>query len=132
MPPYEFEKREFIRIRCAATVRFKYLSRGPLGPEADMVYEGTTTNLGAGGLLMTGKIPNLSWLTELLSQKILIGVNLYVTNSESPVKALTRVAWLEPMDEKTHQCTMGLMFRDIAMCDKDKIIQYIIRSHIST
>lgn len=130
MDTFYFEKREFIRIRCDVPVRYKFISKEVIDPDFEKIYDGTTNNLGGGGLLLVGTVPKPVWLTQLLTHKILVGINLLLPNVETPVKALTRVAWIERKDEKSEKLNFGLNFRDIASSDKDKIFQFIIKSQI--
>lgn len=52
-------------------------------------------------------------------------------NAETPVKALTRVVWIEKKDEKSDKFSIGLNFRDISGSDKDMIFKFIIKSQLS-
>jgi c-di-GMP-binding flagellar brake protein YcgR len=125
--PYEQERREFVRVRVQIPVRYKFLSKVRSGAEMDVVYEGSTMNLGGGGLLLLGKIPVLEWIPEVLMQKIVLGVNLLLPQDESPIKALTRVAWVETFDETTMKCNLGLKFKEITQADKDRIFKFVIK-----
>ena len=125
--PYEQERREFVRVRVQIPVRYKYLCKTRNEQEMEEVYEGTTTNLGGGGLLLLGRVPKVDWIPELLMQKIVIGVNLLLPQDEMPIKALTRVAWVETFDETTMKCNMGLKFKEITQADKDRIFKFVIK-----
>ncbi len=126
---YESERREFVRVRASLGVRYKFLNRD--GEDAgDKVYEGVTQNLSGGGLLLTGKIPDLEWIPDLLMQKIVIGVNIILPDSPEPIKALTRVAWAEAFEEGSGKCSFGLMFREITKEAQDKIFRFIIKSRM--
>jgi c-di-GMP-binding flagellar brake protein YcgR len=96
----------------------------------DQIYEGTTSNISGGGLLLLGKIPILNWIPDMLMQKIVVGINLLLPAQDTPIKALTRVAWIETVDEKTHRCAMGLKFKEITQEDKDRIFKFIIRAQM--
>ncbi len=124
---YESERREFVRVRASLSVRYKFLRQS--GEDIDeKVYEGVTQNLSGGGLLLTGKIPDLGWIPDLLMQKIVIGVNIIFPDSPEPIKALTRVAWAEAFEEGSGKCAFGLMFREITKEAQDKIFRFIIKS----
>ena len=126
---YETEKREFVRIKMDIPIRYKYLSRTiELG--TDIVYEGITRNLSGAGLLLIAKLPKAEWLTGLLMQQIVIGINLQLPSLEEPVKALTRVAWIEAIPEDTDRCAMGLKFKEITKESQDEIFRYVIRSQM--
>ncbi len=128
---YESERREFVRVRASLGVRYKFLNRA--GEDAgDKVYEGVTQNLSGGGLLLTGKIPDVEWIPDLLMQKIVIGVNIVLPDSPEPIKALTRVAWAEAFKEGSGKCAFGLMFREITKEAQDKIVRFIIKSRMQS
>jgi c-di-GMP-binding flagellar brake protein YcgR len=125
---FDSERREFVRIKVALPVRYKFLSHD-FGDEAvaSQIHEGSTNNISGGGLLLRGRIPDLQWIPSLLMQRIVIGVNLHFPNDEMPLKALTRVAWIESLEEGTQKCSLGLRFHEIGREDEDRILQYIIR-----
>lgn len=124
---YEQERREFVRVKIEIPLRYKFLGKNATGPEFDTIHEGTTSNVSGGGFLLIGKIPKLEWIPDLLMQKIVVGVNLQLPTMDTAIKALTRVAWIETIDEKTLQAALGLRFRDITLQDRDKIFQFVIR-----
>lgn len=127
MQGYESERREFVRIKTSLSVRYKFLNRA--GEDIDEnVHEGVTQNLSGGGLLLTGKIADVGWIPDLLMQKIVIGVNIMLPDSDEPIKALTRVAWAEAFEEGPGKCAFGLMFREITKDAQDKIFRFIIKS----
>lgn len=129
MNPIEFEKREFIRIKCVVPVRYKFLSKIHGDQALDGIYEGTTSNISGGGILLNGAIQDPSWIADLLTRKILIGVNVLIAHGEF-IKALGRVAWIESIDMKTCTCNMGIKFNDIATEDRDRLFRFVIKSQI--
>ncbi len=126
---YDAERREFIRVRAELPVKYKFLSHDAAF-ECDDVSSGTTNNLSGGGLLLVGKIPNTDWITGLLMERIVIGINLFLPTNPEPVKALTRVAWIEAMDEGVHTCSMGLRFKEITKQHLDAIFKYVIKAQM--
>ncbi len=125
---FESEKREFVRIRVAIPVRYKFLSRdAEYATTIDEIHEGSTANLSGGGLLLKARIPDVTWLAPLLTERIVIGVNILLPRDEVAVKALTRVSWIEAIDQDTQKCQLGLRFKEIGQDDEDRILQYIIR-----
>jgi c-di-GMP-binding flagellar brake protein YcgR len=125
---FESERREFVRIRVSLPVRYKFLSRDLDGtPEGDEIHEGSTNNISGGGLLLKARVPHLQWLPDLLMQKMVIGMNLILPHDDMPVKALTRVAWIEALEEGSQKAQLGLRFKEISQEDEDRILQYIIR-----
>jgi c-di-GMP-binding flagellar brake protein YcgR len=126
---YETEKREFVRVPIEMAVRYKYLSRA-LDLGDDTVYEGTTRNLSGAGLLLIGKLPKPEWITPLLMEKIVVGINLLLPSAEEPIKALTRVAWIEAIQEGQDRVAFGLKFKEITKQSQDDIFRYVIRSQM--
>ena len=127
---FEFEKRRFIRLPIAVPVRYKFLSREIRGPDMETIHEGVSQNIGAGGLLLRGKLPDSSWLSRLLTRKMFVGINLLLPNSERPVKALCRVIWSSSVEDEQSIVVMGLEFQEITNKDRDLITQYIIRAQM--
>ncbi len=130
MTAFESEKREFVRVRVSVPVRYKFLAHDLEHPELDRIWDGSTANLSGGGLLLRAKIPDLAWLPALLTGKMKVGVNLILPTYELPVKALTRVAWIEGLEEGTQRALMGLRFLEIPKSAQDEIVKYIIKTQM--
>lgn len=124
------ENREFMRIKTEVPVRFRFLSDLVKAPEMRVVHEGATANLSGGGILLVGCVPHEQWIPELLMEKILVGVEIEIPDLEDPIRALTRVAWVETVDVDTMKCHMGLKFKEITQRSQDRIFQYIIDHHL--
>ena len=127
---FEYEKRKFIRLPVAIPVRYKFLSREISGTDMQSVHEGVSQNLGAGGLLLRGKLPDPNWLGKLLTRKMYLGVNLMLPNAERPVKALCRVTWSSAIENDQSIVVMGLEFQEITTEDQDLITKYIIKAQM--
>jgi c-di-GMP-binding flagellar brake protein YcgR len=127
---FESEKREFVRVKVAVPVRYKFLAHEVEHADLEKIWDGTTSNLSGGGLLLRGKIPDLAWLAPLLSGQMKVGVNLMLPTFELPVKALTRVAWIENLEESTQKGLMGLRFTEITKSGQDEILKYIIKTQM--
>lgn len=126
---HETEKREFVRISTDIPVRYKFLSHSiPIDSEG--VFEGSTCNLSSHGLLLVGRVPGMSWIPGLLMSEILIGINILLPYMDLPVKALTRVAWIEAFEKGSEKCSLGLKFEEIAKDQQDEILKYIIKAQI--
>lgn len=123
------ERREFVRINVSLPVRYKFLSPGA-GKKSDEVFDGTTTNISGGGMLLVGKIPSNDWLGDLLLQRVILGINVLLPDTEEPIKLLARVRWIESLTVQ-NECAMGLIYKEIKRADQDKIIQLIIRSQMT-
>ncbi len=124
---YESERREFVRIRTDIAVRYKDLSKAV--PVPDEVFEGTTGDLGGGGLLLLGRIPEEAMVVPLLQQKIVVGINLVLPSSENAVKALCRAAWIEA-SESPSKVAIGLKFKEISRDSLDEIFRYVIKAQL--
>jgi c-di-GMP-binding flagellar brake protein YcgR len=127
---YDSEKREFVRIHTDIPVRYKFLSRS-IPIESEGIFEGTTSNLSGSGLLLLGKIPGMSWIPGLLMSEILVGVNVLLPSLDAPIKALTRVGWIEAFQKGSDKCAMGLKFKEISKENQDEILKYIIKAQIT-
>ena len=127
---YESEKREFVRVHTDIPVRYKFLSHAvPIDSEG--VFEGSTANLSGSGLLLVGKIPGMSWIPGLLMGEILLGANILLPSLDTPIKALTRVSWVEAFQRGSDKCAMGLRYQDISKENQDELLKYIIKAQIA-
>ena len=126
----EMERREFVRIRAALPVRYVFLdAKGDRLPPG--VSEGASGNLSAGGLLLQGRIPELSWVPELLTQRMAMAVSLSLPGEFRPVETVARVAWIETIEPASHRCSLGLTFREITREDQDRVFRFVVRSQLT-
>lgn len=125
----EMERREFVRIRAALPVRYVFLD--PKGDRLPGVSEGASGNLSAGGLLLQGRIPDLSWVPELLTQRMAMALSISLPVEFRHVEAVARVAWIETVDPASHRCNLGLMFREITREDQDRVFRFVVRSQLA-
>ncbi|MGH9361754.1 MAG: PilZ domain-containing protein [Thermoanaerobaculia bacterium] len=127
---YQSSKRDFVHVHADIPIRYKFMSKSvPVDQEG--IFEGTTTNLSGSGLLLVGKLPSLSWIPALLTEDIVIGINLVLPSVEVPVKALTRVQWVEAITKGSDRCALGLRFKEISKEHQDEILKYIIKAQIA-
>ena len=90
--------------------------------------QGETCDLSGGGILLEGKVPDESWIPELLMERITVGVSVYLRDKRDPVKAIARVAWLNTGDANCiDPCSLGLKFVEITREDQDRLFQYILQ-----
>ena len=129
MQYYRPERREYVRVKAKIPVKYKYLSHNP-SFSCDTVFEGTTSNISGGGVLLEVELPDREWITDLLMQRLIVGVNILLPNAPEPIKALTRVAWIEAVEPSSGKCAMGLQFKEITKEQQDYIFQFIIRSQM--
>jgi len=126
---FDPERREFVRVRAELPVKYKFLSQDP-GFLSDEVFEGTTSNISGSGLLLVGQMPNADWITGLLMERIVIGVNIFLPGSNEAVKALTRTSWIEALDERSQRCSIGLRFREITKEHLDRLFKFVIKAQM--
>ena len=67
----------------------------------------------------------------LLMSEILVGVNVLLPSLDAPIKALTRVGWIESFVKGSDKCAMGLKFKEISKENQDEILKYIIKAQIT-
>ncbi len=125
----ETEKREFVRVNASIPVRYKFLSH-TVAVDVEGIYEGSTSNVSSHGLLLTGKVPSLSWIPGLLMGEILLGVNMLLPYMDAPIKALTHVSWIEKFEKGSERCSMGLKFQEISKDAQDEILKCIIKAQL--
>ena len=123
------EHRDFVKLRSPLTVRYKFVNPGgeKLSPA---LFEGSTANLSAAGMLLTGKIPEAGWLADLLTGRAWIVLNLAIPGDPEPVKAMARVAWIEKVDAELSSCPLGLVFQEIDPDGRAKVQRYVIRAQV--
>lgn len=122
-------KSEFIHLQTDIPVRYKFLSK-TVPVDSEGVFEGTTRNLSSHGLLLSGKVPGMSWIPGLLMGEILIGINMLFPHLDHPIKGLTRVAWIEAFEKGSEKCALGLKYQDVTKESQDAILRYIIKAQI--
>ncbi|HIG06374.1 MAG TPA: PilZ domain-containing protein [Planctomycetes bacterium] len=123
------QRREFVKLPTEIPVRYKFLSK-EIEISEESVFEGSTSQIGGGGLMLHGKIPSYNWIPALLMGKIHLGVNLLLPSLDHAIKGLCQVAWIEEITENRDRCTLGLRFTDIEKEDQDQVMKYLIRSQV--
>ena len=126
MSPTESDRRDYPRLKRSLPLRFKFISSAFQDPALDRVNDGATHNISLGGLLLVGPIPKLDWLKELLIGRISVGVNFLIPGHDIPVKALTRVAWIEAVDQEAISMRMGLRIIDIPSEQRKVLSDFLI------
>ena len=128
--PFDQEKREFIRVRLEIPVRYKFICQHINNLMIEKTYQGSCNNISASGLLLTGQVPDFNWVPDMLLQKIVLGLYFLLPGELDMVKVIARAAWVGTLDEKTHDCQMGLKFKELTSEDKDQILRFIIKSQL--
>ncbi len=123
------ERRQFVRVRMEVPIRYKLVR--PTGEKVvEDLFEGSTVNISTGGVLLDGKLPDPSYVVELLAQRIRIALNMAIPGDTAPVKAIARAAWIERLEEKSGIFPMGLSFDEISDGDRSRIQRFTIKSQI--
>lgn len=126
---FEYEKRDYIRLPISVAVKYTFLSQEVSGPEIDTIHEGTTSNIGSGGLMLTAELPDTDWLGLLLTRRMHVGVKIFLPGSERPAKSLCRAAWASALDDKGG-LVLGLCLQEITQEDRDRITSHIIEAQL--
>jgi len=125
--PLEPERRDFVRVASDIPVRYRFMSqRSPVGV-TDKILTGATANLSGGGLLLRGPLPEIAIVTELVTGKATLEIELSLPGDPNAIRGKARCAWVETVDEATMRCHLGLRFTEIAAEDKERIFRYVIR-----
>jgi len=119
------ERRDFERVKDALHVTYRLLSVSEIQvPEEQL--SGTTQDINARGILLSGTIPSLDLVVPLLTQKVLISLEIGLLKPEVKVKALAAVRWVEAIDEKSNECSMGLSFNEISPEARRKLFEHLV------
>ncbi|MCX7702483.1 MAG: PilZ domain-containing protein [Planctomycetota bacterium] len=122
--------RQFGKIQADISVLYKFITKDTGTPEQS-VHQGTSRDISATGLTLRAQLPEPSILHSIISGNTYIGLNIILPNRESPVKALSRLIWLEIDERDPRFIHMGLKFVTIDKSDKDELTRFVIRSQIS-
>lgn len=125
--PVEPERRDFVRVAVDIPVRYRFRMPGRSDPEFERPLSGSTANLSGGGLLLQGRLPGISAVTDLLTGKALVDVELSLPGEQYIIAARGRCSWIETIDEGSLRCHLGVRFSDITPEDKERIFRYVIR-----
>ena len=123
------DRREYFRLPLGVNVEYKFLTREIAGSDSGATYQGITTDLSAGGMLLHARLPDRNWLGDLLSQERFIGMQIKLPNLPGPIRALCRVVWLSPVEDEGETYAMGVEFHSITESDRDTVTEFIIRSY---
>ncbi|MHC4914250.1 MAG: PilZ domain-containing protein [Planctomycetota bacterium] len=123
------ERREFIRVRERCKVTYRLLGRDERHSALEPL-EGFTENISGGGMKLVGPLPNPDWIAEMLLGRMAVGVAVELPDDKGPVSALARTAWVEVADRKKQTFLLGLRFREISREDRERIVQFVIKSQL--
>ena len=126
--PCESEKRQFVRVPANIKVGYRFISQGGAAPVPDTAFTGHTVNLGAGGLLLVGHVPDNDLIADLLMRRVSVVLDIHLPKAGHSIRALARVAWLEAIDPTNNTCPMGLTFKEITASDQDELFRFIINA----
>lgn len=123
-------RKDFVKISVDVPVRYKFLSKTAQVKDPD-VHEGHTSNLSGSGLVLIVKVPDGEVLQQLLTNEVLVGLNILLPSLDEAVKALANLRSIEALPETPGKCGLALKFVDMPKEDSDKILRYTIRSQIT-
>lgn len=125
----EMERRQFVRVRMDVPVRYKLVR--PTGEKVlEDLFEGNTNNISTGGLLLQGKLPDPSYVIELLAQRVRIALNMAIPGDTVSIKAIARAAWIERLEASSGVFPMGLSFEHLDDADRARIQRFTIKAQI--
>ena len=127
---YETARRDFIQIQTDIPIRYKFLSK-TVDVEAETIFEGTTSSVSGHGILLIGKIPDVRWLPALLTNEIVIGLNLLLPAADQPIKALANISWMESFEPGSDRIPMGLKFAEVSKEHQDELLRFVIKTQIT-
>lgn len=123
----EPERRDFVRVAVEIPVKYRFRTALKHHPDYERPQPGSTSNLSGGGLLLQGRLPAIAAVTELLTGKTTIDLELSLPGETYMIRARGRCAWIETIDEQSLRCHLGVRFLDITPEDKERIFKYVIR-----
>ncbi len=123
-------RRNFVKVSMDIPVRYKFLSK-TLDVKDPSVHEGHTGNLSGSGLALEVKFPDGDTLVHLLSQEILVGLNILLPSQDEAIKALARLDSIDALPEVPGKCSLVLRFLDMPKESSDLILRYTIRAQIT-
>ena len=119
------EKRQFVRVPVDLRVDYQFIDQSaPTGSEE--VIHGHSANLGAGGLLLVGPVPDNGIIVDLLMRRVFVSLDIHLPGLKESIRTLARVAWVESIDVARKECSMGLMFKEITGESQDRLFRFII------
>ena len=124
------ERRGFVKISMDVPIRYKFLSK-TITVKDENVHGGHTGNLSGSGLALVAKIPDGETLARLVSQEILIGLNILLPSQGDALKALARLESIDALPEMPGKCSLVLRFLDMPKESSDEIMRYTIRAQIT-
>lgn len=107
-------------------VRYRFLSLDPGFSVSSDRYNGRTHNVSQGGVLLLGRLPDPHWEEHLLCHRLVMGISVELTKAELPVRAICRVAWVEPAEDEPELMAFGLSFAEITREDQESVLRYIL------
>ena len=122
-------RRRSIRVNTALSIEYQYL-----GESAELLESGRrrgeACNISRGGMELQVDVPPESIASKVLQRLLPVYVEVPLPNSNTPVRTVGRVAWLQPRTVTPPKYRMGLEFREMTRADEDRIVRYIIDQRI--
>ncbi len=128
IPPEK--RRRFTRIPVDVHVRYVF-DVPSRRSESGGPFKGTTKDISGGGCLMKGRIPELSWIPDLLLHVTTLNLRIDLPDAEPEIKTEAVVAWLESVSESNDMFKFGLQFEEFTGRDRDRIVDFVLRQTTS-
>lgn len=117
------------KIGTEVPIRFKFLSK-TVTVSDETVHAGISNDFSSGGIVLNTKLPPDELLGHLLRGDVFVGLNILLPTQEDPVKALSRLEWIEADINQPERCRMGLKFVEISKKDKDTLVRFGIKAQM--
>lgn len=125
------DRRGFYRLEKSLIVTYRFVGNGGTDSQFKKVCKGKTKNISTTGILLIGAMPKPEWISDLLTQKIIVALSINMPGKGKAIKAIGRLAWLDvTLSEEDAQYEMGIFFKEISEDDKERIVRFIIESVI--
>jgi c-di-GMP-binding flagellar brake protein YcgR len=125
MSEFLSERRRYYRINCELDIRYKFISQCVEIKHTNF-FEGKSSNISVGGILIKGIIPELSYLPSLFLNEINVIVYIFLPRSSDAIKAIACVRHLEIIDRSLNLFNIGLEFTEISSESKNILSQFIL------
>jgi len=121
----ESERREYTRFPLQAVTKYSFINT-ETGDRVGEKLAGETENIGAGGVLLRGRLPAIEEVSAILNQRLAVACELQFSDEAEPINFIGRVAWIEDIDPQRDTCTLGVMIREISHRDRDRLNRFVI------
>jgi hypothetical protein len=122
--PPPAEPRRSMRQAVAMSVSYRFLGHGE-GFEGGQKRKSKATNVSSSGMRLRIEVPQTSWIADLKSKKILLGLEIDVPGQRAPLVAHATVAWVKPVSGRTYEA--GVEYKEITQRDAERLKKYLLK-----